>query len=88
MITRDADAFLALARTFAPDFGPATAQAAFLVAPEGFALAEQSATDNRYMADAEAFDAARAHAQHRGLQRALSEVLPTVCFPGLSLIHI
>ena len=82
MITRDADAFLALARTFAPDFGPATAQAAFLVAPEGFALAEQSATDNRYMADAEAFDAARAHAQHRGLQRALSEVLPTVCFPG------
>ena len=46
MITRDADAFLALARAAAPDFGPATARAAFLVAPDGFRLAEQSARDN------------------------------------------
>ena len=58
MITRDADAFLALARAAAPDFGPATARAAFLVAPDGFRLAEQSARDNAYMADAAAFDAA------------------------------
>ena len=82
MITRDLDAFLALARATAPDFGPATARAAFLVAPDGFRLAEQSARDNAYMADAAAFDAARASAQHRDLQRAVSAVLPTVCFAG------
>ena len=82
MITRDLDAFLAFARDAAPDFGPATARAAFLVAPDGFALAEQSAQDNVYMADAADFDAARASAQHRDLQRAISAVLPTVCFAG------
>jgi hypothetical protein len=82
MITRDYGAFLAHARTLSPDFGPATARAAFLVAPDGFALAVQSAADNRYMAAAAGFDPARAHAQHRGLHRALSQVLPTVCFPG------
>lgn len=82
MITRDADAFFAFARGCAPDFGPATAKAAFLVAPDGFARAEQSAQDNRYMAGADAFDAARASAEHRELQRALSRSLPTVCFPG------
>jgi hypothetical protein len=82
MITRDCRAFLAHARTLAPDFGPATARAAFMVAPDGFTLAEQSAADNRYMAEAGAFDAARASVQHRELQRAFSEVLPTVCFAG------
>lgn len=82
MITRDPEAFLALARGCAPDFGRATARAAFLVAPDGFARAEQSAADNRYMAEAGAFDAARASAQHRDLQRAMAAVLPTVCFPG------
>lgn len=82
MITRDCDAFLAHARALAPDFGPATARAAFLVAPDGFALAEQSAADNHYMAAAAAFDPARAQAQHRALHRALSQVLPTVCFAG------
>ena len=82
MITRDIDAFLAVADAAAPDFGPATARAAFLVAPDGFRLAEQSAQDNAYMADAAAFDANRASMQHRDLQRALSAVLPTVCFAG------
>lgn len=82
MITRDLDAFLRFARDAAPDFGPATACAAFLVAPDGFALAEQSAQDNAYMAEAAAFDAARASAQHRALQRAISAVLPTICFAG------
>ena len=53
MITRDAGRFLALARACAPDFGPATARAAFLVSPEGFARAEESALDNRYMAAAD-----------------------------------
>lgn len=82
MITRDATAFLARARGVAADFGPATARAAFLVAPDGFALAQQSAADNRYMAGADGFDAARASAQHRELHRAVSSVLPAVCFAG------
>lgn len=82
MITRDIESFLVFARTAAADFGPATARAAFLVAPDGFRLAEQSAQDNAYMADAAAFDANRASMQHRDLQRALSVALPTVCFAG------
>lgn len=82
MITRDGTAFVDFTRTLAPDFGPATARAAFLVAPDGFRLAEQSVADNRYMAAAAGFDAARASAQHRALQGALSQVLPTICFAG------
>jgi hypothetical protein len=82
MITRDASAFLAFARALLTDFGPATARAAFLVAPDGFRLAEQSAEDNHYMATAAAFDPARASQQHRELQRALSSELPTLCFAG------
>ena len=82
MITRDAAAFLAHARALAPDFGPACAAAAFLVTPEGFALAEQSASDNAYMDLSQAVDPARALDQHRGLQRALSQDLPVVAFPG------
>lgn len=82
MITRDIATFLAFARDAAADFGPPTARAAFLVAPDGFALAEQSAQDNTYMADAATFDAQRASLQHRDLQRAISAVLPTVCFSG------
>ncbi len=82
MITHDVSAFLAFARTLALDAGAATARAAFLVAPDGFRLAGQSAEDNRYMAQASAFDAARASQQHRELQRALSSELPVVCFAG------
>ena len=82
MITRDIDAFVAHARTLEHDFGPPVARAAFLVAPDGFRLADESATDNRYMAEHAAFDASRASEEHRALHRALSEVLPTVCFPG------
>lgn len=82
MITRDLSAFFDHARTLAPDFGAATARAAFLVAPDGFARAEQSAGDNHYMADAGAFDPGRASAQHRELHRALSASLPTICFAG------
>lgn len=82
MLTRDTAAFLDFARACPPDFGPATAKAAFLVAPDGFVLATESASDNRYMAEAAAFDAARASAQHRELQRALSAELPVICFAG------
>jgi hypothetical protein len=82
MITRDTSAFLTFAHGCPADFGPATARAAFLVAPDGFTLAEQSAQDNRYMAEAAAFDSARASAQHRELHRAFASALPTVCFAG------
>ena len=82
MITRDIAAFLEFARGAVADFGPATARAAFLVAPDGFSLAVQSAVDNKYMAAADAFDADRASAQHRDLHRAFAAVLPTVCFAG------
>lgn len=82
MITRDCAAFFAHARSLPADFGAATARAAFLVAPDGFARAEQSAGDNRYMAPACDFDPNRASTQHRELQRALSAVLPTICFAG------
>ncbi len=82
MITRDAAAFIATAKTLAPDFGPATARAAFLVTPDGFMRAEESAQDNRYMAGAAAFDADAALREHHALHRALSDILPVVCFPG------
>ena len=82
MITRDREAFFAHARTLAPDFGDATARAAFLVTPDGFHRAEQSAEDNRYMADAARFDARAALDEHRALQAALSACVPVVAFPG------
>lgn len=82
MITRDRDDFLRLARTLAPDFGAATARAAFLVTPEGFQRADESARDNRYMAEADGFDAAAALREHRALQRALAACLPVLAFPG------
>src|SRR5699024_8082158 len=61
---------------------PVCARAAFLVTPEGFALAEQSATDNTYMDVTRSVDAERALAQHRALHRALAQHLPTICFAG------
>lgn len=82
MITGDPQQFLSVARACAPDFGPATARGAFLVAPDGFARAAESAADNHYMAGATEFDGARALAQHRALQRDMATVLPTLCFPG------
>ena len=82
MITRDIAAFTAFAGSLAGDFGPATARAAFLVSPDGFMRAEQSAQDNRYMADAGAFDTGAALREHHALQRALAQDVPVVCFPG------
>jgi hypothetical protein len=82
MLTRDLQSFFDFARECAPGDGAATARAAFLVAPEAFSLAAQSATDNRYMDLGVGVDAARALAQHQGLQSALSRSLPTFCFPG------
>lgn len=82
MITGDVQAFLAFAKHCEMDFGPATARAAFVVAPEGFRRAEQSAFDNRYMAAADGFDARSALDEHRALQAALSADVPIIGFPG------
>lgn len=82
MLTRDTEAFLALARRLPADFGAATARAVMLVRPDGFCRAEQSAADNLYMAQAEGFDSDAAIAQHAGLHTALGEVVPTICFAG------
>ena len=59
-----------------------TARAAFLVAPNGFALAEESASDNRYMRMTQATDSARALVEHAALAAALRTCLPTIVFPG------
>lgn len=82
LLTRDRELFLETARALPTDFGPATPRSVFLITPEGFSLAEESAQDNAYMADALAFDAQRALAQHRMLQADMSRVVPAVCFAG------
>ena len=69
------------ARRFPID-APTTARAAFLVAPNEFSLAAESATDNRYMAMQGSADPLRALAQHAALASALRESLPTLVFPG------
>jgi hypothetical protein len=65
-----------------PATAPATARAAFLVAPNDFSLAEESAGDNRYMAMQGGVDAARALGEHAALAAALRESVPTIVFPG------
>ena len=61
---------------------PATARGAFFVQPDHFALAEESATDNRYMATG-AVDRARALREHAGLVESIGRVIATQVFPGL-----
>lgn len=60
----------------------ATARAAFLVAPAGFTLAQESARDNRYMQMEQAVDPSRALAQHHALAQALRADCPVITFPG------
>jgi hypothetical protein len=81
VITRDIDAFVSFARTLEPIAAPCP-KAVFLVTPDGFTLAAESASDNRYMDMARMIDGERALRQHRGLQRALAETLPTIAFAG------
>lgn len=89
MIVRGAAEFLAAYSVERyPVVAPTAARGAFLVSPRGFALAAESASDNRYMANAEpganpvAPDAQRALAQHAALADALRESVPTVVFEG------
>ena len=84
MITRDTAAFLAVRRATARRTSARPPRAAaFLVAPDGFALAEQSAQRQPLHGRCRRRSMPRARRrQHRDLQRALSSVLPTVCFAG------
>ncbi|HUD41332.1 MAG TPA: arginine deiminase-related protein [Dokdonella sp.] len=83
MIVTEPAAFLAAFddERFPPRM-PATARAAFLVAPADFSLAAESARDNRYMDMAARPDPLRALAEHATLARRIGADLPTVCFPG------
>lgn len=83
MIVTDSKAFLSAVASLSvkPDL-PATARAAFLVSPIEFSLAEESASDNRYMDLDRKPDALRALAEHAELARRLSEDVPVVTFPG------
>jgi hypothetical protein len=82
IVTRPADFLAAWSAERFPPRAPATPRAALLVAPHGFALAAESATDNRYMRLAEPTDALRALAEHATLAAALRDCLPTLVFPG------
>lgn len=61
---------------------PATARAAFLVAPADFALASESASDNSYMDLGQVTDPHRALAQHGALAQALRADCPVITFAG------
>lgn len=83
MIVHSASEFLqAISKEHFPPTDPATARAVFLVTPHGFALAEQSARDNRYMDLSSAFDTSKALIEHANLAHKLSSMLPVVSFPG------
>lgn len=83
MIVTDPEAFLDAFRALAPkpDLA-ATAHAAFLVSPADFALAIESASDNRYMDLDRKPDPLRALAEHADLARRLNEDVPVITFPG------
>ncbi len=59
-----------------------TAKAALVVSPDGFRVSSQTSSDNRYMRTDHVADAARAHAQHAGLVRAIDRCVPVVRFQG------
>ena len=80
----DPVAFHEALRRLAPALDrPATARGAFFVRPDYFALAEQSATDNLYMASG-TVDRTRALREHADLVDAIERVIPTQVFPGLA----
>jgi len=83
VIVTSPDAFLDAFAALPPlPAARATARAAFLLAPAEFALAAESASDNRYMDMGRAVDPLRALAQHAALAQALRADCPVVTFPG------
>lgn len=83
MLVTSPDAFLAAVAALPPlPQAQATARAVFLLAPAEFALAAESASDNRYMDLERAVDPLRALAQHASLAQALRADCPVITFPG------
>jgi hypothetical protein len=83
LITASPSDFLHAFAALAPRPGAAaTARAAFMVAPAEFALAAESARDNRYMDIDTSVDALAALAQHGALAQALRADVPVITFPG------
>ncbi len=81
-IIRNASEWRALMQAWdQPSRSETTARAAFMVAPDGFTLAAESASDNVYMANGNV-DAALALRQHRALAEAIGQSLPVRVFPG------
>lgn len=72
---------LVTARAGLPLRSQTTAREVFLVSPDGFSLAAESATDNVYMASG-AVDAGLALDQHAQMARQMSISLPVTVFPG------
>ena len=72
----------AIARGRFPIAHPAAARAAFMVSPLGFKLAEESATDNRYMDLQTQTSEERALLEHAHLARELASTLPILTLPG------
>jgi hypothetical protein len=61
----------------------AIAKAVFLVEPDGFCWAKQSASDNAYMVQNDPFDETRAHQQFTALRASLrSHDIPAISFAG------
>jgi hypothetical protein len=83
VITTSPTEFLDAFATLAPlPEASATARAAYLVAPAEFALAAESASDNRYMDMDITVDPLKALAQHSVLAQALRTDVPVITFPG------
>lgn len=79
---RDPVGFAAAARAVAVH-ASGVPRGVFLIAPADFRLAQESASDNRYMRMGESTDAQRALAQHQALAEALALAgIPTISFPG------
>lgn len=83
-LTDDPDDF-ADRRPALPPVGPVTMRAALLVDPGAFAVAEESAEDNRYMDPDQAVDRALAMSQHGVLGEGLRRSgVPTIVLPACS----
>lgn len=81
MLTRDIAVFFAFAKTCEPEF-PSCAKGIYLVTPEAFSLAAESAQDNVYMDMHQSASSDIALAQHLKLVQSLSSILPAIAFPG------
>ncbi|MEO8002023.1 MAG: amidinotransferase, partial [Arenimonas sp.] len=81
MLTRDIDAFFSFAKTCEPQ-SRACAKGVYLVTPEGFSLAAESARDNVYMDMKSPVRSDLAVIQHQNLANAISKQIPAISFPG------